>query len=133
MRLQQRLVFATPFLLVAACKTPVAEPVEPQVAEAKRDAPADAQPDVSHDAPPSVVARIINIVVHDDGVAITTNRGTDDGIAQGWRGCVVDDSERCVLGGDFVVAGANGRTSTATVKLTSEQLRAHPRVKLDPP
>jgi hypothetical protein len=78
-----------------------------------------------------VTARIINVQTTGSGEAIiTVNRGSDKGVAEGWKGQVVGGSGQAVNGGSFTVIRVTKREAVGKVRLTTDQLNQNPNVVL---
>lgn len=81
-----------------------------------------------------VKARIINVQATGSGDAIiTVNRGSEKGVAEGWKGQVVTGSGSAVNGGAFTVIRVTKREAVGKVRLTTDQLNQNPNVVLSEP
>ncbi|MEO8706907.1 MAG: hypothetical protein ABI867_43170 [Kofleriaceae bacterium] len=86
-------------------------------------------------SPPPMIARIINKTVAADHVVITIAMGSNAGVTKTWNGKVVRDRGSTVAlpGGSLVIVRVDKTITVATVKLTPDQISAHPWVRLSPP
>lgn len=81
-----------------------------------------------------VIARVIKTEVQGSNTLITIAAGSDQNVGKGWRGSVLrGDSETTVDGGDVMVIRVGKRETLGKVGLTTDQVRANPRVRLTPP
>jgi hypothetical protein len=79
-------------------------------------------------------AKIINVQTTGSGEAIiTVNRGSEKGVAEGWKGQVVSGSGSAVNGGAFTVIRVTKREAVGKVRLTTDQLSQNPNVTLSEP
>lgn len=70
----------------------------------------------------------------DGGVSITLNRGTRDGVKEGWSGTLLrGKSQSSLQGGRFKIIRAGAAESYANVSLTVDQVRQNNRAKISPP
>ncbi len=127
-------------LIVAliACKKPVAEPA-PAVATPAPDAAPDAAiADAPHasaaaaDAPAVLIGRIIKAQVVGGQTVLTVLLGTDQGVEQGWGGCVLDVRDACIEDPSFVVVKAEPTRSLVRSASTMAPITQSGRVKLHP-
>jgi hypothetical protein len=103
-------------------------PLFPPCDPAKRD---PGNPNCDNFKRPPVTARIINVQVTGSGEAIiTVNRGSEKGVAEGWKGQVVGSSGQAVNGGGFTVIRVTKREAVGKVRLTTDQLNQNPNVVL---
>lgn len=81
-----------------------------------------------------VVARVMATSVRGSEVVLTIGAGSAQGVQGGWKGQVLrGDSDTPLDGGSFSVARVGTKECVGSVKLTTDQIAANPRVKLSPP
>jgi hypothetical protein len=90
-----------------------------------------ASPDVQILTP--VFADIINIEPYGGAVIITVAAGYADGIDRNWKLEVIDERDRPVKNGRSAIFKVMQRTSYGKVKLTPDEVKRSPRVRLVPP
>ena len=83
--------------------------------------------------PDPLKARIIDVVAMRPGSVITIDVGSEDGVAKGWIGHVVDDDGLPLDHGAFTIARVDKGTAVARVALTPRALRHHDDVKVEAP
>lgn len=91
------------------------------------------QPQWNCNPPPPGRAKVIGVSVVGTETEVVFDRGTDDGIAMGWKGRLYDDKGKPVGGSDFVIRKAGTRTSYARIKLTPDQISANPKARMVAP
>lgn len=117
--MKRRVLFATPFVLVAATSD--------VVADLPRKPPGPVNP------PRPVIGRVIKTQVAGETTILTIERGKRHGVARDWRGCVLDrDTTRCLPDGDFVIIRVAEHQTIAKAKLPPDRVQRNPRVRLDP-
>ena len=84
-------------------------------------------------APLKVSGSVINVQATSDGVIITVNRGTKQGVAAKWNGRLLTAGGAPVNGGNFSVIKVSERNCVGKVKLTTDTVNANLDVELTPP
>lgn len=81
-----------------------------------------------------VFARVRKTQKSSNGVIVTINVGRNKGIEKGWRGTLLNGRSKDALPeGDFKVIKVTASESVAKVKLSLDQVKANPRVRLQRP
>lgn len=78
-------------------------------------------------------ARIINVQATSGGTLITVNRGSDKGVATGWRGTLLRPDGKPVDQGEFVVIRVTKRDAVAKVKVGVDTVNRYKEVELSEP
>ena len=78
-------------------------------------------------------ARIINVQATSGGTLITVNRGSDKGIATGWRGTLLRADGKPVDKGEFVVIRVTKRDAVAKVKVSVDTVNRYKEVEISEP
>jgi hypothetical protein len=81
----------------------------------------------------SIKARIAGITSSPKGTRIKINRGSNDGIAVGWKGSVVTSSGARIPNGGFTVSKVSPSESFAAVRATTDAVTSAKYVKLRAP
>lgn len=76
-------------------------------------------------------ARVIDVNVQGSDTVITVDKGSNNGVAQGWTGKVLDNGKP-VAGGDFIVVRVTKTAAIGKVKLTADRV-SHATVELQEP
>ncbi|HEY4238199.1 MAG TPA: hypothetical protein VGM88_00205 [Kofleriaceae bacterium] len=84
---------------------------------------------------PPVIARIIGNTINGSDVLITIGAGSDQGVADTWKGTVLKGSSGTspLVGGDVQIVRVDKNKTIGKVKLTPDQLASNARVKLQAP
>jgi hypothetical protein len=104
--------------------------IEEEQRKAKEDADAAAARDAELNKP--VYAKVRRTQNASGGqVIITMSKGKNQGIARGWNGEVLrGSSDAAMAGGEFTVIRVTPNECVGKVNLSSDQIRANPRVRL---
>lgn len=78
-----------------------------------------------------LASRVIDVNVQGSDTVITVDKGSNNGVAQGWTGKVMDNGKP-VAGGDFVVVRVTKTAAIGKVKLTADRV-SHATVELQEP
>ena len=86
------------------------------------------------DQRPPVLGRVLKTEIQGGDVVITIGAGTSAGVQKDWRGVVLrGESTTPLAGGDITIVRVDKGLTTAKVKLTIDQVKENPRVKLSAP
>ena len=112
-----------PDVNIASCQAtmPCPNPPDPRVRSCPKAAPL------------KVSGSVINVQATSDGVIITVNRGTKQGVAAKWNGRLLTAGGAPVNGGNFSVIKVSERNCVGKVKLTTDTVNANLDVELTPP
>lgn len=125
---------------IAACQAtmPCPNPPDRRVKACKRFPKCDFEnPDPGNpncDQRPPVIARVLKTEIQGGDVLITIGSGTASGVQKDWRGVVLrGDGNAPLAGGDVTIIRVDKGLTTGKVRLTIDQIKENPRVKLSAP
>lgn len=133
-----------PDINIEACwsKMPCPTPPDKRVRACTKDkwpdcnpkAPDMTNPNCTGFKAPPVNARIIGNSVQSGEVIITIGAGTNSGVAKNWTATVMrGDTDSPLAGGDVQIIRVDKGVTVGKVKLTTDQISANSRVKLQAP
>jgi hypothetical protein len=76
-------------------------------------------------------ARVVDVQVQGTDTVITVDKGSAAGVAQGWKGNVIEGGKP-VVGGDFIVVRVTKNAAVGKVKLSADRV-SHANVELTEP
>ena len=83
---------------------------------------------------PAAPARIVDVQIQGSESIITIDRGSDQGVARGWRGWLVRNDGKRVPEGEFAIVRVTKKTCIGKVRLGADAIaQGRYRVELDPP
>jgi hypothetical protein len=84
--------------------------------------------------PLALSGRVVDLDIYRDSTVVTVMRGSDNGLAKGWKAAFREGTTTKLLpGGDATVIRVDRRSTVLKTTLTPEQVRANRVVQFDPP
>jgi hypothetical protein len=83
--------------------------------------------------PPSVVARVVGLDIHDNTAIVTLAAGSEQGVGKTWHARFRDGkTQKLLAGGEAIVIRVDHRSMVVKTSLSPAQVRANRYVQLDP-
>lgn len=83
--------------------------------------------------PPDKIGEVTNVAAEANGIEVTINLGTADGVDKGWKGVLLDANDKPIRGSEFKLLKVTKNASVAKIKIDGSKLSPNNPVRLSAP